>query len=147
MKIYLILKKHMDGLLEIVTSKIQVSQEIIEKAKKSDNPIEIIGEALMKEKRYSDLKIDTFFKFISEYVKKNNQRLISEKLEFIQDSMNVSSFCEENDQFLMWSHYSNSHRGFCIEYDIDRWNKSDLRRRILFPTKLTGNYKLDFEEI
>lgn len=126
-------KKHIDELLEMMTSKIQVSQEIIEKAKESDEPIEIIGKALMKENQYSDLKIETFFSFISEYVAKNNQRLISEKLEFIQDSMKVSSFCEENNQFLMWSHYSDSHRGFCIEYDTDCWKKSDLRRRILFP--------------
>lgn len=128
-----ITEKHKDELISMMTSKIQVSEDIIEKAKVSNNPIEIIGEAIMKENQYSGLKIDTFFKFISDYVEKNNQRLISEKLEFIQDTMKVSSFCEENNQFLMWSHYSDSHRGFCIEYDIDFWNKSDLRRRILYP--------------
>lgn len=128
-----ITKKHIDKLLEMITSKIQVNQKIIEKAKESHNPIETIGKALMKGNQYSDLKIDAFFNFISEYMAKNDQRLISEKLEFIQDSMKVSSFCEENNQLLMWSHYSDSHRGFCIEYDISRWNQSDLRRRILFP--------------
>jgi hypothetical protein len=128
-----ITKKHLEELLERMTSKIQISQEIIDKAKESDKPIEMIGKALMKENQYTDLKIETFFDFISDYTAKNNQRLISERLEFIQESMKVSSFCEENSQFLMWSHYADSHRGFCIEYDIDKWNKSDLRRRILFP--------------
>ncbi len=128
-----ITKKHFDELIERMTSKVQISQEIIDKAKESDKPIEMIGKDLMKENQYTDLKIETFFNFISDYTAKNNQRLISEKLEFIQDSMKVSSFCEENSQFLMWSHYADSHKGFCIEYDIDHWNRSDFKRRILFP--------------
>lgn len=31
----------------------------------------------------------------------------------------VISFCSEFDIELMWSYYSNGHKGFCIEYDID----------------------------
>jgi len=29
----------------------------------------------------------------------------------------VSCFCEENNNMLMWSHYGDSHKGFCLEFD------------------------------
>ncbi|MDP1625466.1 MAG: DUF2971 domain-containing protein [bacterium] len=29
----------------------------------------------------------------------------------------VSCFAESNDNILMWSHYTNSHKGFCLEFD------------------------------
>lgn len=126
-------KKHFDKLVEMVTNKIQISQEIIDQAKLSDNPIELIGRGLMEQGGFEDLKIDKIFNFITEYTAKNNQILISEKIEFIQESMKVSSFCENYNEFLMWSHYADSHRGFCIEYNLDLWAKADIRRRILFP--------------
>ncbi|MFL0975062.1 DUF2971 domain-containing protein [Vibrio parahaemolyticus] len=31
----------------------------------------------------------------------------------------VFSLGKEHDNELMWSHYANSHKGFCIEYDLD----------------------------
>ncbi len=34
---------------------------------------------------------------------------------------------------LMWSHYSDSHRGFCIEYDFDSLPPDNLKRRLCFP--------------
>ena len=38
----------------------------------------------------------------------------------LQGLMRVASFTEVNDSILMWGHYSDSHRGFCIEYDFSR---------------------------
>jgi hypothetical protein len=29
----------------------------------------------------------------------------------------TSCFAESNDNILMWSHYANSHKGFCLEFD------------------------------
>ncbi len=34
---------------------------------------------------------------------------------------------------LMWSHYSEDHRGFCIEYDLEALNEQHPFRRSLFP--------------
>jgi hypothetical protein len=39
---------------------------------------------------------------------------------------------------LMWSHYSDSHRGFCIEYDFGSLPYGDLRRRLCFPVLYRG---------
>ena len=38
----------------------------------------------------------------------------------------------------MWSHYSDSHRGFCIEYDFGSLPPADLRRRLCFPVLYRG---------
>lgn len=44
----------------------------------------------------------------------------------------VSSFTVQNDNILMWSHYANNHKGFCIEYAIDKKEKNELLFN-LFP--------------
>lgn len=36
----------------------------------------------------------------------------------LQKMLSVTCFSEKNDSLLMWSHYAQQHRGFCIEYDF-----------------------------
>ena len=45
----------------------------------------------------------------------------------------VLSLCENATSVLMWSHYSDNHKGFCIEYDLSALDGNDLRRRLCFP--------------
>ncbi|MCD1656119.1 DUF2971 domain-containing protein [Treponema zuelzerae] len=33
---------------------------------------------------------------------------------------NVCCFCQKPDNYLLWSHYADNHRGFCIEYEFDK---------------------------
>jgi DNA-directed RNA polymerase subunit RPC12/RpoP len=42
-----------------------------------------------------------------------------------QDSMKLGVFCltEANDNILMWSHYADGHRGFCIEFERSESNE------------------------
>lgn len=128
-----ITKKHFEELIGKMTSKIDIPREIIDQAKNTDEPLEVIGRALMKKNNEDDLKVDNFFKFISDIFEEHSKKMLSDKLQFMQESMRVSSFCENHNQFLMWSHYADSHKGFCIEYDLSLWKKGDLRKRILFP--------------
>lgn len=46
--------------------------------------------------------------------------LQKEMIEFTQNEMRVCCFSEQKNSMLMWSHYADSHKGFCIEYDTDR---------------------------
>ena len=39
--------------------------------------------------------------------------------EFIDYNIGITCFSETHDNPLMWSHYTNKHKGFCVEYDID----------------------------
>lgn len=52
---------------------------------------------------------------------------------FLQKSMKLCSFSSRNDSIVMWGHYASSHTGFCIEYDISKLPKDDIRRIILYP--------------
>jgi len=45
----------------------------------------------------------------------------------------LCSFSEIDDSVLMWSHYADYHRGFCLEYPITDLLSGDIRRRMLFP--------------
>jgi Protein of unknown function (DUF2971) len=50
-----------------------------------------------------------------------------------KDSIKLCSFCATMKPIIMWSHYANHHKGFCIEYDIEKLPHGDMRRRMLFP--------------
>jgi Protein of unknown function (DUF2971) len=45
----------------------------------------------------------------------------------------VLSLCENDTSVLMWSHYSNNHKGFCVEYDLSALDGFDPRRRLCYP--------------
>lgn len=46
--------------------------------------------------------------------------LHKEMIGFTQDEMRVCCFTECKNSLLMWSHYANSHKGFCVEYDTNK---------------------------
>lgn len=46
-------------------------------------------------------------------------RDIELKVEEIRKSLLVTCFSKTNNSILLWSHYGDSHRGVCIEYDLD----------------------------
>lgn len=55
---------------------------------------------------------------------------------------NYKVFClsEENDNFLLWSHYANSHHGFCIEYTDYTEDEIDLLKISgIFPKEAPTN--------
>lgn len=35
------------------------------------------------------------------------------------NKVGILSLCEENTNLVMWSHYSDNHKGYCIEYNLD----------------------------
>ena len=42
----------------------------------------------------------------------------------LKDTTGVSCLSESKDSLLMWAHYANNHRGFCVEYDLLEINRS-----------------------
>jgi len=67
------------------------------------------------ESRYlTDGKPNLAFKHHTNEVQlKGNLELIKSKF----SQMGVACFSEKLDDILMWSHYANGHRGFCLEFD------------------------------
>lgn len=55
-------------------------------------------------------------------VNKDIKKLSKEFIKF-KKTFGVSCFSESSDSLLMWAHYANNHRGFCVEYDLMDMNK------------------------
>lgn len=49
--------------------------------------------------------------------------------------LHIGCLTERNNSIVMWSHYANSHAGFCIEYSYDSLQKKDLQ---IFPVIYTN---------
>lgn len=59
-----------------------------------------------------------------------------EKREYVTNVINnrvVFCLAQENDNKLMWSHYANAHKGYCVEYEVqnDYW---------VFPVEYTDSF-------
>jgi hypothetical protein len=52
-----------------------------------------------------------------------------------QIGVKACSFSTNHLSLPMWSHYTNSHRGFCIAYSVEGLPEDDVRRRLLFPVR------------
>lgn len=50
-----------------------------------------------------------------------------------RDFAKICSFSSRNDSILMWSHYSEDHAGFCIEYDIEGLDPDHPFPKNLYP--------------
>jgi Protein of unknown function (DUF2971) len=64
------------------------------------------------------------------------ERLLSQGLATLRTWRQVTKICSfsaANDIILMWSHYADHHRGFCIEYDLESLEPQDTLRKNLYP--------------
>ena len=77
----------------------------------------------------ADVVIDT----IVEYVNDTSNELLARELHNIRNMYNVCCFSTSRDEDLMWSHYADGHKGFCIEYDFKSLGVLDERVQLLFP--------------
>lgn len=46
-------------------------------------------------------------------------------MERVKKLFGITCFSREDSNLLMWGHYANSHRGICVEYNVDALIKSD----------------------
>lgn len=67
--------------------------------------------------------------------KEKVQDSIDEIIEGLKDNTYVGCLSGTNESILMWSHYANSHTGFCIEYDFKEIEKIHQK---LFKVKYTN---------
>lgn len=122
---------------EVISEMIEhhpVPAEIVELAKNSDDFIQIIAEYQLKTYNgYDQAYISKIMDAASQWILEKTFDAHKRKTDSIQDKMKVCSFCESSDQLLMWSHYSDCYRGFCVEYNIGRWLPDDIRKRLLYP--------------
>jgi hypothetical protein len=102
---------------------------------KNDNTIEEIKAFLLKNKSFQPKEILKSKNFKIEDWNKKTTQLISN---FV-NKCGISCFAEKNDNILMWSHYTKSHQGICIKFDL----LADLN---LFVLPLKVIYSDDYPE-
>lgn len=137
-------KQMQEGIISEMTKHNPVSDEIIQRAKDSDDPLKEIAKYQLKTvEGIEELEIQKIFKILDDFSKTNVNNRHIEKIKNLQSKMKVCSFCESPKQLLMWSHYADYHKGFCIEYNIARWHPNDGRKRILYPVI----YQADFYDV
>lgn len=69
----------------------------------------------------------------------------------VKNNFGIISFSQSCDDELMWAYYSDEHRGFCIEYDIDKIIKHlsldyDLKVNVCYqetPPEINNGYYSD----
>ena len=70
----------------------------------------------------------------------NIEKALADLLNNSKDSIRtktwVTCFSEVYDSILMWSHYSNCHKGFCIKYDFKNCEDFTLLSPVLYGDKL-----------
>jgi hypothetical protein len=66
----------------------------------------------------------------------------------VQQAVKVCSFSTTLDSLVMWAHYADSHRGFCVEYSLESLPNAHPARQNIFPVRYSDiRYDLtrDFE--
>ena len=141
-KINLSLNRQMKGeLISTLIEQFDVPESIRTNALNSDLPMRVIAKYQLREyENRSEEDIEEILNVLDEILKKMIIDRHVEKIKSIQDKMKVCSFCESPKELLMWSHYADYHRGFCIEYSINNWANNDIRKRILYPVIYQNNF-------
>jgi hypothetical protein len=81
---------------------------------------------------------DVLVAVAEEWRRKQSEELRRRMRTIFREGFSVLSLSANPTSILMWSHYSNSHQGFCIEYDFGSLPPDDLRRRLCFPVLYRG---------
>jgi hypothetical protein len=68
------------------------------------------------------------------YIEEDKKRFIEANLDpGLKENIYVTCFSETYESIVMWSHYANDHKGFCIEYDFKELGVNDPVARFIFP--------------
>ena len=88
--------------------------------------IETIPDVVFLKDIFSNSKID-----VNEINRDNFYIHLKKLLKNMQDEeYGITCFSEVDDDVLMWSHYANSHKGICLEFDSDKLLQSEVIRSI-----------------
>lgn len=78
---------------------------------------------------------------MEDFMRQQNEVQVQRMTDTFRQGFSALSLSENSSSTLMWSHYSDSHRGFCIEYDFSTLPYGDLRRRLCCPVFYTAKLR------
>jgi hypothetical protein len=106
--------------------------EEIETIRNADNKFDAFTKiALKKDRTIAPKKKgvvnDSLLSAVGNFLKKQMQGRLSS----LKDSLRICCFSEQPDSILMWSHYAQDHKGFCVEYSAESLRQHDAFFRLL----------------
>ncbi len=110
---------------------LEVPVDKINEAKQSTKPLEILSSQITsvgKPGANPKQMAEFFSKMVPQYVESTVA-----VLQAVRSIMKVCSFSAVSDSILMWSHYGKNHQGFCIEYELEKFDLGDAFLKNLYP--------------
>lgn len=119
-----------------IIKKYRIPADVLARAQDSSNPTNVMiewlsttGESGINSSNVESVK-EAFSRAIQKYCDMLRDKLFS--MHF--DNAKVCSFTTNPTSLLMWGHYADQHRGFCVQYRTDGFDGvKDLRLRLLYP--------------
>lgn len=122
----------------------KLTRRQMDKLKKSDKIIRDLSRFMAKNGNYEHENHKDSPKEVRDLSKPKQIREISKSLEKdfrdhtvnfdkLKENLLVSCFSEDNKSILMWSHYAQEHKGFCVQYDFKSLGNTSHLTRNLFP--------------
>ena len=66
-------------------------------------------------------------------IKKSTEEIDLALIDLTKKTTIISCFSEKKDSIIMWSHYADNHKGFCVEYNFKSLPYSDWITLLLYP--------------
>lgn len=110
-----------------------VSEEELNAARLSSDPVRQVSKLLLRStKDLPEDKLPAMLQSLEDAVEHVSRPTLERARKLVQDNTMICSFSAVHDSIIMWGHYAQDHKGFCIEYDV--LNSFDhIRRRMLCP--------------
>lgn len=85
------------------------------------------------QEKVSSKEIDEIYSAFKTVLGNRMKEMVSYFNGMIKEKIRICSFSSRVDSILMWSLYSNHHKGFVLEYDFRSLSESDIRVQNIWP--------------
>lgn len=124
-----------------LTEKYKIPKDVLENALKSLEPLSVLldwlattGQSVINPQNVNALK-----KTLSAGMQIQCDMLREKVFLMHFENAQICSLTTNPDSLLMWGHYADQHKGFCIEYKTDGVDPiHDLRLRLLYPVRYSN---------
>jgi len=113
-----------------------IPQEVIDEVKRTGRPIDGISDWVANTGGSDVTKenVGRHKNALHFAIQRQCDELRGNAFSILHKAVKICSFTTRHDSLLMWGHYADSHRGFCVKYGLKGYDGvNDLRLRLLFP--------------
>jgi hypothetical protein len=130
-----VVKSGFQELMERAKLKESFSAEELDELEASADPSTALAQALFAKggSQLSPHQQQQFLEVMESTFRRFGDDTIRSFVRMLQGALKVCAFSTRKDSVVMWSHYADSHRGFCIEYSTDHLPGAHELRLALQP--------------